>query len=197
LNLDEEFNADVAESGTADIMYEGSFGDFGVTLGVESGTQAWMVGVTTAVGGVNAGARFDSTNAWDVTASTTVGAVEVGATFDDASAWDVYASTSFSGLDVTGTYDSADVAGIEVGGTAGAVTWSASYNTNDEITADASMGFGDTTVTVAYDSTLAGGTGDDAEVVATVEHVVGGLTLTAMVNDQSEYEVGASASFTF
>lgn len=195
--LDEEFDADVAGSGTADINYDGSFGDFGVNVGVDSMTQAWLIAVSTSMGGVNATAKFDSTNAWEISGDTTVGNVTVGATFDDASAWEVTAETTVSGLDVNASYDSASAWEVGVGGTSGAVTWDASYNSASEVAVNAEMGFGDTTVSIAYDQANAGGTGDDAEVVAMVEHTVGGLVLHAQVNDQSEYEVGASASFSF
>lgn len=191
------YNADIAESELGDIAYNGSFGDITLDVVVDADTQAWLVGASTAMGGVNASVKFDSTNAWKVAADTTVGGVTVGASFDDTNAWEVTAETTVGGLDVNASYDSASAWSVGVGGTAGAVTWDAGYNSASEISVSASMDFGDTSVSVAFDQGNAGGTGDDAEVVAKVEHTVGGLVLHAMVNDQSEYEVGATASFAF
>jgi hypothetical protein len=191
------YNADIAESELGDIAYNGSFGDITLDVVVDADTQAWLVGASTALGGVNASVKFDSTNAWKVEADTTVGGVTVGASFDDTNAWEVTAETNVGGLDVNASYDSASAWSVGAGGTAGAVTWEAGYNSASEISVSASMDFGDTSVSVAFDQGNAGGTGDDAEVVAKVEHTVGGLVLHAMVNDQSEYEVGATASFAF
>jgi hypothetical protein len=191
------YNADIAESELGDIAYNGSFGDITLDVVVDADTQAWLVGASTALGGVNASVKFDSTNAWVVEADTTVGGVTVGASFDDTNAWEVTAETNVGGLDVNASYDSASAWSVGAGGTAGAVTWEAGYNSASEISVSASMDFGDTSVSVAFDQGNAGGVGDDAEVVAKVEHTVGGLVLHAMVNDQSEYEVGATASFAF
>ena len=180
-----------------DIEYTGDFGGFGVEVVVDADDQDWLVGVSTAMGGVNASATFDSSNAWEVGADTTVGGVTVGATFDSGNAWEVTASTTVGGLDVNASYDDAGAWSVGAGSTTGGITWDASYDSAGDIAASASMDFGDTAVSVAYDSANAGGTGDDAEVVATVTHTVGGLVLHAQANDQSEFELGATASFSF
>jgi hypothetical protein len=196
------YNADIAESEGGDIAYNGSFGDITLDVVVDADTQAWLVGASTALSGINAGVKFDSTNAWEVSADTTVGAVTVGATFDDTNAWEVTASTSVSGLDISASFDDTSAWDVTVGGTAGAVAWEATVDSNSEYAASATATFGDTAVEVAYDSDAnyddAGSyDSDDAVFQASVTHTVGGLVLHAMVNDNQDYEVGATASFSF
>ena len=191
------YDATLATEEDGDISYSGDFGDFGLTAVVDADAQAWIVGASTSMGGVNAGVKFDSDNAWEVNADTTVGGVTVGATFDSGNAWEVTASTTVGGLDVNASYDDAGDWSVGAGSTTGGVTWDASYDSAGDIAANAAMSFGDTAVSIAYDSANAGGTGDDAEIVGKVTHTVGGLVLHAQANDQSEYEIGATASFSF
>jgi hypothetical protein len=194
----DEFDETDAEEG--DVKYEGDWGTLGVVAVADVDGDEQFVEVSTSLGDTDVAVSWDNVAGSAVTTlslDTTLGGFGVGGSFDSESAWDIYASTDMGGVGIKVTYDSDEVAGIELDGEAGSVTWGLSYNTDEETTADLSAAFGDTTVTIAHDSTNAGGTGDDAENIITIEHVVGNLTMHAQANSEGETEIGATATFDF
>jgi hypothetical protein len=190
------------------------------TGAAEVNGEAWMISVGYDAGAADLGLDYYESGAWDGSVGFGAGSMDVTLGFDSTNAWDIAVGTEFSGIGVTVTYDSADVAGVELDGDTGGVSWELAANTNDEWSVDLSGSTGSidwslgtdetgdmaasvastmgaTSFELAYDSANAGGYGDDAEIVLTIEHTVDMLTLGAMVNDQSEYEVSATAGFSF
>ena len=172
------YDAGVLATETGDIEYTHTIAGIGGRVVVDAGAQEWLVGGKVKFGPEDktfVGGAFDSTNAWKAEAGTTL-----------------------VGIDLTGSYDSSDAWSVGAEGKTGKVTWSAGYNSASTISASGTLAIdAATSVTVTYDQANAGGTGDDAEIVGKVEHKVGGLTLHAKANDASEYELGASAKFSF
>jgi hypothetical protein len=207
----DEFDAVASNLGndSGDIQYEYSSGAITATLTAEAGlgneiadadvtTNDWDLALAYAGGSWNLGLETDSTGWTEVTADTTIGNFMVGGAVDNASVWDVWASTKFGAINAKLTYNSATTTGIELDGMAGNVDWALTWNTLSEITASLDTTIGDVTLGVAYDSTNAGGTGDDAVTVVTFEYAAGDmLTLGLKANDVNEYEASVTAGFSF
>ncbi len=192
---------DVITDEVGDVQYEGTFGDISTTLTADADSDEWLAEFGYAGAGFNLGLTTDSDSLTELSADVEVGNFTIGASADTDEAWGLWVATDLGGINTKVTYDvdaaGMDVTGLEIGGSTGDVTWELTANTDDETTADISVAFGDASVTIAHDSTNAGGTGDDAENVLMFEYGMNNLTFHVNVNDADEYEVGATAGFNF
>lgn len=201
----DEFDAleDAAGDDSGDVQLAYSSGVMSATLTAEAGlgnvsTNDWDLSLGYVTGTWTLGLDTDASGLTEVSGSTEFSGTKVGAAYDTDSNWDVWASRAFGGINAKVTYDSASVAGIELDGASGDMTWALGYNTDGETTAALGYGMGAISFALAYDSTNAGGTGDDAEVVATLGYAAGdNLDFTLEVNDASEYQISVEASFDF
>jgi len=203
---------DVSADEVGDLRYTGSFGDVALEAIYDMQNDEYLLGANYSGNGFNVGLEHvnDGLNPAGtvntLSADVDLGGYTIGGSFADDNSWDVFASTEFNGIMVKGTYDDADVFGLELSGSTGGVDWSADADSTGTGGASVSTSFGDTTVSLSYDGSAYNSTGDDAMVVARVEHTVGNITLHAQANqivggptivNNSEYEVGAEASFDF
>jgi outer membrane protein OmpU len=163
----------------------------------EADTSVYAVGASYTSGDLTLGVDYDDNagaTSTTVSASYVMGNVTLSAEASD-DAWEVGGDYAMGDTTVGVTADSDEVYGISVDTTLNGLSLGASYNTDEETTLSVGYTMGDLGVALAYDSTNAGGVGDDAETILTVTYDLGDLDFTFEANDQEEMQ--ATAAFTF
>ena len=165
----DDVSGDLGDEDYGDVKYEGTFGDFGITLvadakagvtpgdgTIAAGEPTWWAEATYSPDGFSLGLETDSSSDYEFSASVDVGTFTIGGSVDESSEWDVFASTSMSGINIKVTADDGAVYGVELDGEAGDISWAVATNTDSETSASVEYSSGDLSIGLAYDNDDAG-----------------------------------------
>ena len=214
-----DVNGVIADADYGDVKYEGEFGAVMVVFVADAGlgntndgtviaTTApdWDLGLDYDGGSWKIGLDLDSNNDYKVSASAEFGSWEVGVAVDQASSVDLFVATSFGAINAKATADDVTgtaVYGLELDGEAGNIKWALSGDSGGAVAASVDYTMDALSIGVAYDNDDAGTAGaadfgDEADLILTVGYEVNdNLSFELKANDQSEYEISATAKFQF